>query len=277
MPEYPQTKQKTISYDSPSGFINIGKWVPPFEPVVGGFGYVGVLAEDSVSGKLQCHECGGWYELLSAHAAAAHGLINGKYQEKYGLSRSTALKCMRVRKIQSAVIQKLQREGKMAVGNNLGKSPIVKGNKYAANRKGKPKSVETQNKHGVCDVQMADRITQLATKLGRTPSLTEVIDEYGGGTASIIHSRYGSYITYVKKLGMTPLTSSYNPKHSRESLIQSGMNGVLNGGKLLAKKILTQSEQRKVYQIFGSWGAWKKAVLEEFKKEDSRTKQHHGS
>jgi hypothetical protein len=33
MPEYPTITSKKIKYDSPSGFVNVGKFIPPFEPV----------------------------------------------------------------------------------------------------------------------------------------------------------------------------------------------------------------------------------------------------
>ena len=59
MPKYKTNKKNKIPYqDAPSGYIKIKKWVPPFAPVKEGFGFVGVLAEDLKSGKLQCHVCG---------------------------------------------------------------------------------------------------------------------------------------------------------------------------------------------------------------------------
>ncbi|MCR4261116.1 MAG: hypothetical protein NUV96_02190, partial [Candidatus Colwellbacteria bacterium] len=85
MPQYPTTKLNTISYDSPSGTINISKWVPPFEPIKKGFGFVGVLAEDTGTGKLQCHICGQWYEVLTTHIFAKHKLTSSKYSQKFGL------------------------------------------------------------------------------------------------------------------------------------------------------------------------------------------------
>ena len=51
MPYYPTTQLKTIKYNSPSGEIKINKWVPPFKDVPGGYGYMGVLAEDVGTGS----------------------------------------------------------------------------------------------------------------------------------------------------------------------------------------------------------------------------------
>ena len=43
MPEYPAIISNKIKYDSPSGFVNVGKYIPPFEKVKKGFGYKGAL------------------------------------------------------------------------------------------------------------------------------------------------------------------------------------------------------------------------------------------
>ncbi len=86
MPYYPnnQESKNLIPYDSPSGTINIGKWVPPFVEIEGGYGFVGVVAEDSESGKLQCHVCGKWFEQLATHYSAMHGLDGVQYRARFG-------------------------------------------------------------------------------------------------------------------------------------------------------------------------------------------------
>ena len=173
MPYYSNKKQTTIAYDqAPSGRINIQKWEPPFQPVKKGFGFIGIVAEDdSEEGKLQCHECGQWYEQLPTHYSVKHGMTGEQYKAKFGLFKHTALKSKRIRLIQSAVIQKLQKEKKMGIGNNLGSSPMVKGNKYAGNQKGKKHPVESQNSYGRCDLQIMTKIIELSKKLKKTPSL----------------------------------------------------------------------------------------------------------
>ena len=42
---YPKIKTTKLPYDSPSGFVYAGKYIPPFEKVEKGFGYKGVILE----------------------------------------------------------------------------------------------------------------------------------------------------------------------------------------------------------------------------------------
>ena len=115
MPVYPHLKQKTIAYKrAPSGFINIGKGEPPFMKVKGGYGFMGVIAEDVETGKLECHICGKWFAQLSTHITLGHRMDNcDQYRRDYGLFQGTALKSKRLRLIQSATIRKLQKEHKL--------------------------------------------------------------------------------------------------------------------------------------------------------------------
>lgn len=255
MPYYPTTKIKTIKYDSPSGTININKWVPPFQKVEKGFGFVGVLAEDTKTGRLQCHICGAWYELLTTHIWAKHDLTSKEYCENFELFRSTALKSMRIRKIQSEVMFKMRR------GHYKHRMKFKKGNKESANRKGLRKPIEGQNRFGLCDLQVKEKIMLLKDKLGRTPALTEVINEYGGGFSTLIHNRYYGYLKLIRSLNMVPVTSSYTPKFSKKYFVELGVNAVIKDGKeLIGRNILNQSEEKNIYNYFSSQGEWKKAV-----------------
>jgi hypothetical protein len=258
MPTYPTTKLKILKYNSPSGTIKINKWVPPFKKVDLGFGFVGVLAEDTETGRLQCHECGGWYEVLTSHIFAKHQLTSTEYCEKFGLLRSTALKSMRIRNIQSKVMLGMRRKHKK---HRMG---FKKGNKESANRRGKTKAIEAQNRFGVCDLQIVEKIKNLKRELGRTPALTEIIDKYGGGFASIIHSRYDGYLKLVRDLGWKPVVSSRNPKYSKEYFVKKGINAIKKGKKLIGCQILNQSEERNIYHYFSSQKDWRVAVRKSY-------------
>jgi hypothetical protein len=123
MPYYPKHRRKILRYpQAPSGFILINKWEPPFMNVKKGFGFIGIVAEDSEDGTLQCHECGIWTEMLCSHYVAKHGMNGDQYRKKFGLLESTALKSKRIRLMQSALISKMQRQGKMNVGNRKNKN-----------------------------------------------------------------------------------------------------------------------------------------------------------
>lgn len=274
MPTYPNKKQNIIPYkDAPSGSINIEKWVPPFALVKGGYGFVGVVAEDSETGQLQYHCCGKWYEQLPTHYSFKHGMNGEQYRAKYGLLMSTALKSKRIRLIQSATITKLQKEGRMNVGNSVNKNGkkygFSKKNKESGNRKGIKKAEESQNRYGVCDLQIMTKIIALGKKLGKTPTLTDIKEEYGGGVISIMHSRYGSYVGYCRNyLKMTPNFSNHNPKYGtkknwREHLLEVGKNALKEGKTLTVNKLLPLREQRYIYRYFKSFKHYKNELLKQ--------------
>lgn len=59
-------------------------------------GVYGRVDEDA-EGRLICHECGGAYLSLAAHAFLAHGMTADEYREAYELPRSTKLAAAGVR------------------------------------------------------------------------------------------------------------------------------------------------------------------------------------
>lgn len=249
MPEYPkQMVANKIKYDSPSGFVNIGKYIPPFEKVKKGFGYIGVVVEDCGSGKLQCHICGEWFGIFNSHLSHKHKLTSNGYRKMFGLSRSTALKSKKVRLRQSEVMIEL-RKGKKY------QNAFKRNNLFAGNRKNKQKSIETINKYGVCDLQIIDRVLKLKEKLGKTPTLIDLKKEYGGGFIFHIHKRYASYVKFCHNQGLEPCFSNHNPKYSQEYFIEKGLS---NEPSL---RILTTNEGRALYKYFkGGVKEWKKAV-----------------
>jgi len=256
---FKQEKINTIEYEeAPSGRINVGKWQPPFKSVVGGHGYHGVLAEDAESGKLQCHICGEWMELLcGAHLNRVHDMSSSEYREMFGLFKTTALKSKRIRLIQSKTMLGMRKKHKKH------RRKFEKGNKEAANMKGAKHPLERENRAGVCDLQVAHKILLLEKDLGRTPSLTELIEVYGRALSSKIHKKYKSYITLCKSIGLTPVTSSFNPKYSREYFIEQikeRVGRVDDSSKIRIKSIFNDNEQRSIYRYFSSWEELKEAV-----------------
>ena len=262
MPEYPITRLSKIKYDSPSGFVNVGKYIPPFEKVKDGFGYLGVILEDYESGKLLCNICGEWFEKLNSHLFNTHKITSNEYKEKFGLSKSTALMSKKLRLKQSEVMIRLNKKNPKCFHRSH--AGFGKNNKWAGNRKNKPKSIETINKYGICNLQICDKVMKLKDKLRKTPTLIDLQNEYGNVFIGHINKRYKSYIKLCQKLEMTPNFSNYYPKYSREYFIEKGMSiypSIRN---------LTRGEGRALYRYFKSVKDWKKAVekrkLKEFVK-----------
>lgn len=260
MPPYPkQVVLNKIKYESPSGFVNVGKYIPPFEKVKNGFGYMGVVVEDYESGKLQCHICGEWFEIFNFHLKNKHGINSNEYKERFGLSKSTALLTKKIRLKQSKVMIELNKTNPKCF--NRSHFGFEKNNKFASNRKNKPKSAETKNKYGVCDLQIADRLLKLKDKLGKTPTLIDLKEEYGAAFIFHIHKRHQSYIKLCRQLKLEPNYSNYNPKYSKEYFIEKGLSNEPT------HRILTINEGRYLYKYFkGGVKEWKKAIQEVKKK-----------
>lgn len=241
MPNYPIIKNRKMKYSqSPSGYVFIGKYIPPFENNASGFGFKGVLMEDFKSGKIQCAECGEWFEQIHHFHLANHGITGSEYKKRYGLLQSTALKSKKLRLVHSKVMQNLRAKYKQC------NYKFERNNVYAGNRKDKPKALEHQNKYGVCDLQVLDRIKELAQELGKTPTLTQLSERYGAGMMPLIHNRYGSYIKLLKENGITPNFSNFNPKYSREYFIEKFKDVEPS------HRLLTINEGRALYRFFKS-------------------------
>ena len=257
MPYYPKPKSNKMKYNSPSGWVYTGKYIPPFEPVKNGFGYVGVILEDCKSGKIQCNICSKWFENFSSHLTPRHNMTSQEYKTKFGLSTSTALKTKKMRLKQSEVMIKLNKENPKCFHRSHA-GGFERNNSYSGNRKGKPKSAETINKYGVCDLQIMDKIMKLKEKLGKTPSLVDLKNEYGGTFIFHIYKRYSSYIAFCNEVGFEPITSKDNPKYSREYFIEKGLSTEPS------IRILTINEGRALYRYFKHGvKEWKKAVMEQ--------------
>jgi len=240
-------KLTIIDYkEAPSGRAIVGKLQPPFSSLKNGHGFKGVLLQDAKRDIYQCHICGEWFESLLSHILHKHKLAPKKYKEKFGLCQSTALCSKRIRLIQSKVMTELRKKNK----KNRIKFP--KKNIWAANRKGKKKALESQNKVGACDLQITEKIRKLAEELGKTPSLLEVADHYGGGFVSLLEKRFSSYISLCKKIGLEPLISNRNPKYSKEYFFRN-----FPPGKIRSIRQLTPSERKAFYKHFPSWKEFK--------------------
>lgn len=55
------------------------------DPVIGGFGYYGILMCDSLDGKVQCHICGYWFDHLGAHVRVHDRMSADDYREEFEL------------------------------------------------------------------------------------------------------------------------------------------------------------------------------------------------
>jgi len=254
MPKYPKTISKIIDYPSaPSKRIRIGKYIPPFEENDTGFGFKGVVIEDVKEGSLQCYICGEWFKNLSTHINLTHKISCPEYKREFGLLQSTALKSKKMRLKQSELMIGMRKKHKKH------RIKFKKGNSYAGNRKGKKKAGESQNKYGVCDLQIMQKVIELKEELKRTPTLIDLKKRYGGTFLFHLHKRYGSYIKYCNEIGFEPNFSNYNPKYSKQYFIEKALS---NEPSL---RIFTTNEEKALYKFF-------KGEIKELKREEKKVK-----
>ena len=238
MPHYPKIVSKTMKYaNAPSGKVRIGKYVPPFEENDTGFGFKGVVVEDVKTNQLECSICGRYFENLPTHLRH-HKITASDYKKRFGLLQSTALKSHRMRVRQSEVMIGMRKKHKKH------RISFAKNNQWAGNRKGIKKAEESKNKYGVCDLQIMNKVTELAKEMGKTPTLIDLKKRYGGGFIFHLHKRYGSYVQYCREQGFEPNFSNHNPKYSRQYFIEKALS---NEPSI---RIFTQSESRNLYVYF---------------------------
>lgn len=255
----------TLRYDSPSGFINTGKLIPPFSPLKDGFGFLGVLAEDLKTEKLQCAICGEWFENLSSHIRQKHKMKNmDEYKKRFGLLQNTALISKKYRIMHSETMARMRKD-KNFIKKSI-KANVFKNNpkKYSKQNKGKKIwRPEYQNKLGVCDLQVAEKVKSLAIKLNYTPRLFELEKHYGRPFIGLIRNRYGNYLNLIRDLGLKkPIPAGSNArKYSKNFYLQKGIESIKKNKPFEPTTIFTKNELHSLATYWGSRGKWKTAVI----------------
>lgn len=71
--------------------------------------------EETPDGRLVCHECGGAYRSLAAHALRTHGLTAAEYREIYEIPRTTRLVATSVRDAMRPTAQRPENLDRLAI------------------------------------------------------------------------------------------------------------------------------------------------------------------
>lgn len=159
--------------------LTIAHYKEPLKKVLKtvGFGYFGALSMTLDGDKLQCHICGELHYNVALHARQAHSILSSEYKERFEIARETSLISETLKekfKIntmkwlaslsfeQKKVLKKKQLEAIKAYWKN------AKRNKFEIR-------LETKNKRGTCPDQLLEKIREVKTSLGHTPSKDEFI------------------------------------------------------------------------------------------------------
>ncbi len=162
-------ERKEIEYEeAPSGFVYFYNYKEPLMKFDKGHGFLGTLAFDGDTDKIQCHLCGEWYGNLPPHLVKEHNIRAPAYKEIVGLNQTTALinENMRKKLIASGMDKRLQNLRQNGMGKGTTRSKEVRAKISATLKKNTP---EMQNLRGTCPVQLIERLRNKYFELGRTP------------------------------------------------------------------------------------------------------------
>ncbi len=184
-----------------------------------GYGYYGCLTSTLDGTKIQCHVCGGLFGELQAHVRQAHKIDVDTYREKFQLSYSTSLVSETERERRKILTLEWVGRMKKQFGDNWREHFVARGRRAQQLRKKNQPEIrlETKNKRGTCPDQILAKITEVAKKLKKTPTLAEFIEETGGQRYKhLVFKTYGSWNNALKLLKLDlNTTGKTGPKRTR--------------------------------------------------------------
>jgi HNH endonuclease len=207
-----------------AGRVSLYKEKAPFE--MSGHSIKGALEYDVNEDKVKCHECGKWCISLASHISRTHKRLEGisvaDYKIKHGLLLKTALWAEDLRKtfvrassarVTGATFLKFLDEKKKWLNS---------GKPYRPFRR-KCRSVEVDNRNGLCQAQVLEKVKKIADSYGRTPTQKE-LQENGLGTHMLAY-KFGSIQNMMKVLGLKPRKiGTYADESTRSSVRQRYSN-----------------------------------------------------
>lgn len=217
-------------------YLTVRNYKEPLKPIPKkeGFGFYGTIKQTLDGDKLQCHICGKLARELALHIRNVHkGMPAKVYREKFQLAAETALNSDTLReekKLRTVAYRKsLGKKGLALLEKRRMKAmqPMLE-ERRKKGWKGFKQSLETQNKRGSCPDQILAKITDIAERMGRTPSCEEFVKECGSQRYRYLITKvYGSWLNALKLLKLQPkghYSLGRSPKYSDEELIQYLVN-----------------------------------------------------
>ena len=169
-------------------------WEAKAPYVMSGHSTLGALEYNHDQDVVKCHECGDWFNNIGVHAYRTHGIKAITYKKERGLAFNSSLSSMRSRKAHAKSLRR-----RRARGENIGR-PFKKEHAPVGNGSYSP---EVRNLRMACTAQLMARARELAVKLNRTPTATELREN--GLHHAVIKKAFGLNVRdYLLSLGITP-------------------------------------------------------------------------
>lgn len=190
----PPLADQVIDYpSSPTGKGYVGVAKSPLMPVKKGFGYMGVLMQDSEREKVQCHHCGIWMKKISTfHTMKCLKIDMREYKKKYGLFLSKGLVSDKTslaltKNCLKGLLSAEKMEARFGQKNNIqGRN----GWDYS--------SIQKMNRLGTCPLQMKQRLYEFILSNRELPSQ----GNRGRSIYKILTKRYGRWGRALKEHGL---------------------------------------------------------------------------
>lgn len=179
----------------------------------------GALTEDEDRGlKCPIRGCGVWSHSLAVHLNYRHKNVGGAkaVREALGIPPSVGLlssrQHARLRQIKlemyGAHPELRERRASTARRGQRGGDHLARGAKIAATKL----SGTVANLRDRCEAQLSHKIIDLHNKLGRSPSLKEFKEEYGGAVADAVARTFGSWNAAKERCGLEVYQRGCSPK-----------------------------------------------------------------
>lgn len=164
----------------------------------GMFGYTGLLLSRKSDGKVQCHICGKWFQILDPHVRIKHKMSSYRYKKTFGFPKLFPLCSKRYSGERSDVANENIKKGKLKFIKTVKSRKRFKNERkrIRSTKKGM-KSMSYQNKHNTCKDQLLRRIHVLADELGHFPSWRET-SRIDASLAQGIRRKYGRWNRFKK-------------------------------------------------------------------------------
>ncbi len=157
--------------DLPAHIVPMQKSIPPYMPVLVGYGYQGVLLYNTTDDSVQCHICGEWFRSVGQHLPA-HKIQAKVYKDKFGLYRNQPLSGLETKRKYREVA--IKRNKKYKTQKNLTGGGRLNGMKKCNSGRAKKgaMSIQFQNQYGSCEAQLRNRVKAHVEKYGFFPRST---------------------------------------------------------------------------------------------------------
>lgn len=243
------------------------KGVEPYMENENGIGYQGVILYNEVEDKIQCNECGEWFDNVGNHARLAHGIVAREYKDKNSLLYKTALVTPRLSRIfsKNAVARYKSNTNWGKRGRDIGH----RRSKLEQVKTGKNASLVSRNKRnfqnaiGLCPAQIVQQLVIVRDELGKT-SFKEVkmtdIYKLNKRLYSALITRYRSVSAITKFYGL----AETNGKQYQDSELIAVLRNFVRQHKRLPKSAEMNCSPTTWVNRFGSWkGAMVRAGLDQ--------------